>query len=345
MPFGRPPALRPGNDEILLGHKIATRDNWTPLFSLSPVLTEAQLSRAGLSNFLPGKPRAIRVPQDVAGRLADLIGTPPDSQAGLDPITEPTEEELTAIEQFPAVQAEPFENVRVIRRTPVNFHFTGNIGGGPAASELRVYGAIPNPFDIRSIEIVAASGIAPGQFIDILIANDNEAADTATPTGTSIFPLLTEFSSLPAADQQRGMVVPNDIYDLPINHRTRNTQQSIKVRLFFVAPAIALPNLSVVIVIDELVGIETTTTQVFAPEPESVLAPPASATPSPPAPTEDKRFLLQTGTPMSGYGTYSSLDEAIKAAQRATTGARGKLVKVWGEQTGTVFFERGQRLF
>ncbi|KKK84111.1 hypothetical protein LCGC14_2786650, partial [marine sediment metagenome] len=135
MAYGRKPPIRNMDPVILANHRELLSVNWDPLFSLAPGLTQAQLKRAGLTSSIPGRPRAIRVPRSVADKLLDEFASPPPSGGGEKSLTEPTAEELAqqAAQLGAAVDLGPA--VRVLRRTPVNFHFTGNIAGGAAASE------------------------------------------------------------------------------------------------------------------------------------------------------------------------------------------------------------------
>ena len=342
MAFGRLPPVRGDNESILSGHKTALRMNWDPLFSLAPGLTDAQLKRAGLTRSIPGRPRAIRVSQDVSARLLEDLATPPPSGTGLASLTEPTQAELEAQAAAIGEAVDLGAGVRVLRRTPVNFHFTGDIAGGVAASELRVFGPIPNPFDIRTIEVNPVSNVQPGQFIDILISNDDNATDVAIPTGISIFPQLAGFANLPAADQQRGAKILAAHFDIPISFRVTNGQMSIKIRSFFVAPAIQLANLSVTLIIEELTGISQET---FTPFPEVLTSqspPPAT---SPPGPVQDTSFRLQVGSPMNGFGIFGSQAAAQAAATAASGGNPGIRVRVWGAQSGSTLFEEGTRMF
>lgn len=342
MAFGRQPPLRADNESILTGHKTELRMNWTPLFSLAPGLTDAQLKRAGLTRSIPGRPRAIRVSQDVANRFLDDLKTPPPSGSGIAPITEPTQAELEGRAVQPSEVVDLGAGVRVLRRTPVNFHFTGDIAGGIAASELRVFGPVPNPFDIRTIEVNPVSNVQPGQFLDILISNDDNSTDVALPTGISIFPQLAGFPNLPAGDQQRGAKILAAHFDIPISFRVTNGNMSIKIRSFFVAPAIQLANLSVTLIIEELTGISEDTTSPFPEELTSESPPPAAA---PAGPVKDTEFRLQVGSPMNGFGVYLTRQDALEAARNASKATPDLVVRAWGAQSGTNIFDAGTRLF
>lgn len=342
MPFGRIPPIRADNEIILAGHKTELRMNWDPLFSLAPGLTDAQLKRAGLSSRLPGRPRAIRLSQDAADKLLGELRTPPPSEPGQTSITEPTQEELDDLAAILGAAVDLGPGIRVLRRTPVNFHFTGDIAGGSAVSELRVFGPVPNPFDIRTIEVNPISNVEPGQFLDVIISNDDNTTDTVTPNGISIFPQLAGFGNLPAADQQRGAKILATHFDIPISFRVTNANMSIKIRSFFVAPAIQLANLSVTLIIEELTGISQDTSSPFPEDPVAAAPPPAA----PPAgPVQDTSFNLQVGSPMNGFGFYTSREDALAAAAAAAKQSPGLIVRAWGAQSGSNIFDEGTRQF
>ena len=230
----------------------------------------------------------------------------------------------------------------MIRRTPIVMHFTGDIAAGEAASELRAYGPIANPFRIRSIEIIPMSGVTAGQFIDVIISTDDDPSDVLAPTGFSIFPLIANFNNLPAADQQRAIQVPAVPFDLPLNFESPLTKQTIKARVFFAAPAIALPNLDLVIVIEELSVIEQPTESAFADVPPEASPTPSTPPDAGPAPVQDTMWLLSVGSPMNGYGQYGSEDSARAAAEAAATNSPLLQISAWGQQSGSsLFFQAG----
>lgn len=134
----------------------------------------------------------------------------------------------------------------------INFHFTGDISGGAAASELRVHGPVGVPFIIRQIWLNADSGVTPGQFLDVIVSDDGEVTDTANPTGQSIFPLLNGVGSLPTPDGERGLAIPAVQQDLRLAFRVDKTNAWLKLRSYFVAPALGLPNIHVTMVIERM---------------------------------------------------------------------------------------------
>lgn len=227
-------------------------------------------SPTGLTNLAPPA-------EPVARAAPELMTTPPIEPPTVSP-------ELAA--QLLLQQANP--------RVPgtlqsVNFHLTENIAGGAAASEIRVFGPVAQPFILRQLWINGDSGVTAGQFLDVLISGDGSTTDTDTPSGESIFPLLDGLASLPTPDGQRGLAIPPITLDLRLAQRVDLPGRWIKVRSFFVAPALTLPNIHVTIAIEILDG-PGMAIPLLIPRPP-LLAPPGE-TPPPSTETGDARSPL-----------------------------------------------------
>lgn len=345
MADGRVPPIRDDIEPILIEQRFKLGENWDPLFSIAPGLTDTQLKRGGLTRNLPGRPRAIRVSRSVADRLLEDLKTPPPSGPGLTSLTEitdlPAPTQLGPSQPFPTG---PLGDI-VIRRTPIVMHFTGDIAGGAAASELRAFGPVANPFRIRSIEIIPFSGVQLGQFLDIIISTDDDSTDTETPSGFSIFPLLLNFGTLPAADQQRGIQIPVEAFDIPISFMNPLTKQTIKARVFFAAPALALPNVDVLLIIEELSVQEMLTETAFEPTPVEQQTQPSTPLEAPAEEIVDTVFFLRVGTGMNGIGRYTSEETALAAARAAGVSNEGIFVVVTGRESGRTYFEGGSASF
>jgi hypothetical protein len=170
------------------------------------------------------------------------------------------------------------------RTWPVSFHFTDAIAGGSATSELRVYGPVPAPYRIKSVVVSPLAAVSAGQFIDVLTSADGNTTDTATPTGQSLFdPVLP--GGIPSPDASRGLAVPvtavafNVLAAIPVEN------QFIKVLLSFAAPAVALPDVSVTLVLEQFSGAAPTIDErPPAPEPRVLAAPEPPYVPPAPAP-------------------------------------------------------------
>lgn len=197
------------------------------------------------------------------------------------------------------------------RRTPVNFHFTSEIPGGVAGSDVRVYGPVPNPFTIREVQLHPVANAAQGQFVDVLVSDDGDPGDLAAPTGISIFPLLQGLSDLPTLDQQRGLAVPSGNLDIAMAYTVGAANKSIKVRSFFVAPAVVLPDLHVIIVLEEI------TAAALPP-----LPPGAAPVPGAPAPAAGPLNWEVFGFDVSGFGFPVSVPEPNRFATEAEAMAR-----------------------
>jgi len=134
----------------------------------------------------------------------------------------------------------------------LNFHLAGQITGGAASTELRVSRLISRPFVIRSIRVLPAGSVTVGQFVDVLVSSDESVADVAAPTGVSVFDLVNGVAGLPVEDQDRGLPVVGEGYDIPLVYVVREQNRALKVQTRFAAPALGLPPLHVSISIEEL---------------------------------------------------------------------------------------------
>jgi hypothetical protein len=202
----------------------------------------------------------------------------------------------------------------------INFHLTGDIAAGAAASEVRVHGPIGAPFIIQQIWINADSGVAPGQFLDVLISNDGDVSDVAGPSGQSIFPVLNGTAFLPAPDEQRGVAIPASLQELKLAFRVDNVNSWIKVQSLFVAPAIALPNVHVTMCIERLDGLCMVSPPIQPRPPlDDPMAPPVVPSP-PPArpPIEGARFV-----PDATQTQYAAPAWRVAAQGLGFSGTRG----------------------
>lgn len=217
-----------------------------------PRAPTSRLALAGLRVEIP-RTLALAIPlaADLTGR-----GSPRGFPRGVTAVSQlprPTPAPGPTIPPGPAPTPAPGPPQAPVRGLPrtVNFHFTEDTSGGAATSELRAYGPIPNPFRITELLLIAPAGAVQGQYIDVLISADTSAADTATPTGTSIFPLVLSPTALTAPDAQEGLpatAAPLRLTDL---HTVWEPGRTIKVRSFYVSPAVALPDLHVIMTIAE----------------------------------------------------------------------------------------------
>ena len=165
----------------------------------------------------------------------------------------------------------------------VNFHFTQATAGGSASSELRVYGPIASPFIIREIWVNAEAGVTAGQLLDVLVSSDGDVTDTATPGGSSIFDLVENSSVVVGRDTQRGLSIPSQLIKLDIAARVDVSNQFLKVRNFFVFPAVALAVVHITLVIEELDMVGMVPPPLVPRPPLIPAVPPAPAPGLPPA--------------------------------------------------------------
>lgn len=163
----------------------------------------------------------------------------------------------------------------------IALHLTGDTAGGIATSELRVSRRISRPFVIHEVAVIPAASTQLGQRVDILIASDDQTQDVANPSGYSIIDEPQGLATLPARDQLRGLPVTDDGYTIQRAHAVREQNQVIKVRTHFVAPALDLPRLHVVLTIVEFDSLDIPIDPRPTPEPP----PPPTPEPDPgPAP-------------------------------------------------------------
>jgi hypothetical protein len=303
-----------------------------PRITPAPLFNERQLKGAGFSNQGGGWAPVPRVPLDAV----NLFTAP---------------EHLTADEvlrpELPDEHKPLLDTVgdeRIIRATTVNFHFTGETAGGFADNETRTYGPIPNAFRIKSIEVSPISGVVQGQFLDIFISDDADFTDVARPTGNSIFPRVLNWQNLPNNDGRNEMQIPLQTLDIPMAHLVRNAHKTIKAKLFYSAPALALPVIEVTLVIHEVSfgPFADTTPPLPTPTPDEPLRPlvevaeePAPRPAPPPTTTDRPRppeikqwgdYRLTIGSPMYGVGQYGNGDDLWARILKATDA--GRLVTV-----------------
>lgn len=186
---------------------------------------------------------------------------------------------------------------RVIGSRAVNFHFTQATSGGTAASEMRVFGPIANPFRIKEVVVSPTLPGAPGQYVDVLVSPDGDTSDTVTPTGQSIFSQVVTPQGLTAPDADVGVGVPQS--DLSIQHGLGvfSAGWFVKCRAYFLSPASAMPILHVLVIIEEVDMSAIDVTPRPGPLPPVVSAPPSTSAPGPtgsPAPGG-------TGSPPGSY--------------------------------------------
>lgn len=126
------------------------------------------------------------------------------------------------------------------------FNFMGTTAGGGGNNEIRVSPWLEfESLETKAIMITPYSGVQAGQFLQILKSGDNDIANTATPTGTPVGTNLGRRGDYPAPDNSVGIPVPLE----PTLFDTFRVGWAdgcyLKLRLFFVAPAISLPVISV----------------------------------------------------------------------------------------------------
>jgi hypothetical protein len=120
----------------------------------------------------------------------------------------------------------------------------------------------------------------------VLVSGDGDVSDIASPSGQSIFPLLNGVGNLPTPDGERGIAIPTQLQDLKLAYRVDNSNAWLKLRSYFVAPAAALPNMHVTVVIERM-DAPGMIPPPLDPRPpvDSPIAPPAIPTPTPPTGT------------------------------------------------------------
>ena len=181
-----------------------------------------------------------------------------------------------------------------VRTHVVPLHLTQDTVGGAADSELRSYGPIAGPFRIRQLLISPRAAGTVGQFVDVLVASGRDDTDSATPLGTSILRAAVGPGGVVAPDSRNGLAVPGTDVVLEDVWVEAQSGMFVQVRSYFVAPAVAAVDVSVVLVIEEVAA------PVAPYVPPSAVPPPTTtptgggtttttttptATPTPPPPT------------------------------------------------------------
>lgn len=135
--------------------------------------------------------------------------------------------------------------------TTLNFHLSGDSAGASPTTEVRISQRIARPYTITQITVLPISGVTSGQYLDILVSTDDDGDDTDAPTGSSIFDPQGALTLIPAEDRPRGLPVIALPYTAfkPVKVYDQNT--TLKILSAFVAPAIDLPTLHVLITIEE----------------------------------------------------------------------------------------------
>lgn len=139
--------------------------------------------------------------------------------------------------------------------TVLGFNFLGSTVGGGGNNEIRVSPYLDFAhFETKAIRIVPYSGVSAGQFLQILKSPDDDIANSATPTGSITGVSLGRTGSYPAPDNERAIAIPVTEALIDTFRIGWTGGAYIKLRLYFVAPAIALPVISVLISVAYRVG-------------------------------------------------------------------------------------------
>jgi hypothetical protein len=128
------------------------------------------------------------------------------------------------------------------------FNFLGATAGGGGNNEIRVssYVSVLH-FETKALWITPYSGVTAGQFIQIFYSPDNSITNTAFPTGSQIGMDVGHLGDNPNPDNNKAFPVPQTAMNYDGFRTGAAFEGYIKVRLFFVAPAIALPLITVAI--------------------------------------------------------------------------------------------------
>lgn len=128
------------------------------------------------------------------------------------------------------------------------FNFQGATPGGGGNNEIRVsqYLEVLH-LETKAIRIVPYSGVTAGQFLQVLKSNDDDIVNTAFPSGSNVGVTMGRVGSYPAPDNERGIAIPTQEALIDTFRVGWSGGSYIKLRLYFVAPAIALPVISVLI--------------------------------------------------------------------------------------------------
>lgn len=184
----------------------------------------------------------VRSGRFIIGQQAREVNPPPPSPA---PGPGPSDRERPA----------PLEEVDRVRirsghygGNTYGFHFQGATGGGGGNNEVRVSPYLEaEHVESKALWIVPYSGVASGQFLELRRSLDDNIVNTATPTGTLIGPNIGRVGSNPAPDNERAIAVPTEPTLLDTFRHGWVGGCYLKVRLYFVAPAVSLPVISVIL--------------------------------------------------------------------------------------------------
>jgi hypothetical protein len=138
-------------------------------------------------------------------------------------------------------------------RRVFNLQFSADSGGSSASQEIRVTPAIGHPFRVTELDISPLAGVVVGQYIDVLVVPNAEMTDASALFGASLFEQPALLGSIPGPDAQRGIAVPLQTKRFENLGPIFQAGQQIKVVVFFTAPALAMPTLSVTLVVEEVV--------------------------------------------------------------------------------------------
>ncbi len=130
----------------------------------------------------------------------------------------------------------------------LTFNFQGATGGGGGNNEIRVSPYLDyEHVETKALWIVPYSGVTAGQFLQVRRSIDDDVANTALPTGTLMGSEVGRTGVYPAPDNTQAIPVPFEPTLLDTFRVGWNGGFYIKLRLFFVAPAVALPVISVML--------------------------------------------------------------------------------------------------
>jgi hypothetical protein len=130
------------------------------------------------------------------------------------------------------------------------YHFQGATAGGGGNNEIRVSPYLPyDAAQTKSLWIVPYSGVTAGQFLQVLRSDDSEITNSAIPTGTKLGAQMGRTGDYPVPDSTLGIPVPATATLLDGFRVGWNGGAYIKLRLFYVAPAVALPVISCMLTI------------------------------------------------------------------------------------------------
>lgn len=153
----------------------------------------------------------------------------------------------------PQPPPEPPSPVRVIPPphyggNVLQFHFQSLTPGGGGNNEIRVSPRLDYPHvETKSLLIVPYGNVQAGQFIQIFVSPDDDIANTATPSGSNFSGVIGRLGDNPGSDNTRAIPVPSEPTFFDAFRMGWTSGGYVKVRLFFVAPATALPVVSVII--------------------------------------------------------------------------------------------------